>query len=103
TAETVPLPIHDVSALADAFERRSRGSAQPRHMSSARTRTVMNERAPPRRFAATVMTSKARLHFQSIAILNELDRAERRATPEQFASAAKITARPGAGGRKSAR
>jgi hypothetical protein len=40
-----------------------------------------------------MMTSKARLHFQSIAILNELDSAERRATPEQFASAAKIAAR----------
>ena len=53
----------------------------------------MSERAPPRRFAARVMTSKALLHFQSIAILNELDRAERQATPKQFASAAKIAAR----------
>ena len=53
----------------------------------------MNEGAAPRRCAASVMTSKARLHFQSIAILNELDRAERQATPEQFASAAKIAAR----------
>ena len=53
----------------------------------------MNERAPTRRVGATVMTSKARLHFQSIALLNELDRAERQATPEQFASAARIAAR----------
>jgi len=53
----------------------------------------MNERAPTRRVGATVMTSKARLHFQSIAILNELDRAERQATTAQFASAARIAAR----------
>jgi hypothetical protein len=53
----------------------------------------MNERAQPRRCAARVMTSKAQLHFQSIAILNGLDRAERQATPELFASAAKIAAR----------
>ena len=39
------------------------------------------------------MASKAQLHFQSIAILNELDKAERHATREQFASAAKIAAR----------
>jgi len=39
------------------------------------------------------MTSKSRLHFQSVALVSELDRAENQATPEQFASAAKITAR----------
>jgi len=53
----------------------------------------MSERAPPRRSNAKVMTSNALRHFQSIAILNELDRAERQATPQQFASAAKVAAR----------
>ena len=33
----------------------------------------MNEHAPTRRIGAAVMTSKARLHFQSIAMLNELE------------------------------
>jgi hypothetical protein len=53
----------------------------------------MNERAEPRRCPAEVMTIRARLHFQSVAILNALDKAECQATPEQFASAAKIAAR----------
>jgi hypothetical protein len=53
----------------------------------------MNEPVQPRRCAAKVMTTKARLHFQSVAILNELDKAECQATLEQFASAAKIAAR----------
>jgi len=63
----------------------------------------MNEPAPHRRCAARVMTSKARLHFQSIAILNELDRAERQATPEQFASAARVAARTVSAARNRAR
>jgi hypothetical protein len=53
----------------------------------------MNERDEGRRSAARLLTSKARLHFQSIAILNYLDRAEWHATAEQFAAAAKIAAR----------
>ena len=63
----------------------------------------MNEPVPFRRCAAGVMTSKARLHFQSIAILHELDRAERHATPEQFASAAKVAARTVSVARNSSR
>ena len=46
-----------------------------------------------RRKGAAVMTAKAHRHFQSVALLAELDRAERYATYEQFASAAKIAAR----------
>lgn len=83
--------IRGASAFAGAFERqRLRKRAPPARIIGA---TVMDERAPTRRFGATVMTSKARLHFQSIAILKEFDRAERQATPGQFASAARIAAR----------
>jgi hypothetical protein len=39
------------------------------------------------------MTEKAQRHFQIIAMLNELDRAEQHVTPERFASAARIAAR----------
>ena len=63
----------------------------------------MDKRAPTRRYGATVMTNKARRHFQSIAILNELDRAERYVTPEQFASAARIAARAVSVARNSSR
>jgi len=52
----------------------------------------MNKRPPvPRDFSG--LPERARRHFQSVAILNHLDRAERQATPEQFASAARIAAR----------
>ena len=39
------------------------------------------------------MATRARQHFQTLAMLNALDVAELRATPEQFAAAARITAR----------
>jgi len=53
----------------------------------------MHKHKPIRYRGARVMTEKARRHFQVIAILNELDRAEQHATLEQFASAARIAAR----------
>ena len=54
---------------------------------------VMDRRQPPELYGAAVMTSKAQQHFQTIAILSYLDSAERHAMPDQFAAAAKITAR----------
>jgi hypothetical protein len=46
-----------------------------------------------RPFAHPEMVNRALKHFKSLAILETLDRADTHATPEQFASAAKITAR----------
>lgn len=54
---------------------------------------VMDKRTWIRHHKVTVMTYKAQRHFQSVALLSGLDRAERYATFEQFASAAKIAAR----------
>lgn len=54
---------------------------------------VMDKRPPTWPYGRAVMTNKARRHFQSIAMLSELDRVERHATTEQFAAAAKLTAR----------
>jgi hypothetical protein len=52
----------------------------------------MNKRPPiPRDLSG--LPERARRHFQTVAILNHLDRAERQATPEQFAVAARIAAR----------
>jgi len=52
----------------------------------------MNKLPPiPRDLAG--LPERARRHFQSVAILNHLDRAERQATSEQFAAAARIAAR----------
>jgi hypothetical protein len=65
----------------------------PRPSKVKRSELVMDRRQPPQLYGAAVMTSKARRHFQSIAVLSQLDRAERHATPEEFAAAAKITAR----------
>jgi len=53
----------------------------------------MDRRQPPRPYGAAVATNKARRHFLSIAMLSQLDRAERHVTTEQFAAAAKIAAR----------
>ena len=55
--------------------------------------TVMDKRGQIRQQGAKVMTEKAQRHFQSIAVLKELDQAERDATVEDFAAAAKIAAR----------
>ena len=54
---------------------------------------MMHKSTQIRRNGAAVMTDKAHRHFQSVALLAELDRAERYATYQQFASAAKIAAR----------
>ena len=52
----------------------------------------MNKRPPiPRDFSG--LPERAQRHFQTVAILNHLDRSERQATPEQFAAAARIAAR----------
>jgi len=53
----------------------------------------MDKRGPFQRDPGTAMARRARRHFETIAILGELDRAEQRATPEQFATAARIAAR----------
>jgi len=53
----------------------------------------VNKRPPIPDDHSPPLPERARRHFQSIAILTELDKAERRATPEQFASAARIAAR----------
>lgn len=54
---------------------------------------VMHKSTRIRRQGATMMTYKAYRHFQSVELLAQLDRAERYATPEQFAAAARIAAR----------
>jgi hypothetical protein len=53
----------------------------------------MNNKHPPVPHPLSGLPERARRHFQSVAILNHLDRAERQATPEQFAAAARIAAR----------
>lgn len=53
----------------------------------------MNKRPPIPRDHARIMAERARQHFKSIAALSELDRAEQKVTPEQFARAAKIAVR----------
>ena len=52
----------------------------------------MNKPVPPPRHLAH-LTERARRHFESIAIINELDNAERHATQEQFTTAARVAAR----------
>jgi hypothetical protein len=52
----------------------------------------MNKR-PPIPGDLSGLPERARRHFQTVAILNHLDRAERQATLEQFAAAARIAAR----------
>jgi soluble cytochrome b562 len=52
----------------------------------------MNKPLPfPRRLGD--LPERARRHFESIAIINELDNAERHATQEQFMAAARVAAR----------
>jgi len=53
---------------------------------------VMDKRRPIRQQGAKVMTHKAQRHFQCIAVRNGLDRTERHATAEQFATAARMAA-----------
>ena len=89
----MPRAIRAASAFVAAVDQQPLRRRPPLARVIGTNKNSMDERAPTRRFGATVMTSKARLHFQSIAILNELDKAERKATPEQLASAARIAAR----------
>ena len=49
----------------------------------------MNRRYP----SSAYLTQRARRHFETVAIVKALDRAERLATALQFATAAKIAAR----------
>ena len=52
----------------------------------------MNKPPPlPRHLAH--LSERARRHFETIAIINELDNAERHATLEQFTAAARVAAR----------
>jgi hypothetical protein len=46
-----------------------------------------------KRNAAAAMVLRARRHFQTLAILGAFDKAEEQATAEQFAVAARVTAR----------
>ncbi len=52
----------------------------------------MNKPLPPPRHLAH-LSERTRRHFESIAIINELENAERHATLEQFTVAAKVAAR----------
>jgi hypothetical protein len=53
----------------------------------------MDKRTSSLRDGAKVMATRARQLFQTLAMLDALDLAELRATPEQFAAAARMTAR----------
>ena len=53
----------------------------------------MDKRHPFQRDVNKAIGLRARRHFQTIAIIGALDRAEQQATVEQFASAARIAAR----------
>jgi hypothetical protein len=53
----------------------------------------MDKRPPIPRHPSPALPERAWRHFKSVAILNELDKAERQATAEQFAAAARIAAR----------
>ena len=55
--------------------------------------TNMDKQTSSPRDGASVMATRARQLFQTLAMLNALDLAELHATPEQFAAAARITAR----------
>jgi hypothetical protein len=52
----------------------------------------MNKRSPGPRDSAKLMELRARLHFETLQLINRLELAERNATPEQFAIAARVTA-----------
>jgi hypothetical protein len=60
---------------------------------SAHRKTVMDKRGPFQRTPRTAVALRAQRHFQTIALLEQLDRAERYAGTEEFAAAARIAAR----------